>query len=66
MPFTAWKHEERNRHTSRQMYLLKLQGVAYSHLSNKRGGWNKRGGGAKNTKSRNVEVGIIVEAGIFL
>ena len=38
----------------------------YSHLSNKRGGWNKRRGGAKNTKSINVEVGIIVEAGIFL
>ena len=26
MPFTAWKHEERNRHKYRQMYLLKLQG----------------------------------------
>ena len=24
---------------------------AYSHLSNKHGGWNKRGGGAKNAKS---------------
>ena len=23
----------------------------YSHLSNKYGGWNKRGGGAKNAKS---------------
>ena len=22
MPFTAWKHEERNRHRDRQMYLL--------------------------------------------
>ena len=40
--------------------------LPYSHLSNKRGGWNKRGGGAKNIKSINVEVGIIVEAGIFL
>jgi len=30
----------------------------YSHLSNKRGGWNKRGGGAKNAKSLNVE-GVI-------
>ena len=28
----------------------------YSHLSNKGGGWNKRGGGAKNGKSKNVEV----------
>ena len=31
----------------------------YSHLSNKRGAWNKRGGGAKNAKSINVEVGIL-------
>ena len=30
----------------------------YSHLSNKRGGWNKPGGGAKNAKSLNVE-GVI-------
>ena len=29
-----------------------------SHLSNKRGGWNKRGGGAKSAKSLNVE-GVI-------
>ena len=28
----------------------------YSHLFNKRGGWNKRGGGAKVAKSINVEV----------
>ena len=27
---------------------------------------NKRGGGAKDAKSINVEVGIIVEAGFFL
>ena len=27
----------------------------YSHLSNKRRGWNKHGGGAKNAKSPNVE-----------
>jgi hypothetical protein len=37
----------------------------YSHLSNKRGGWNKRGGGAKFAKSLNVEVGIYVEGGIL-
>ena len=37
----------------------------YSHLSNKRGGWNKRGGGAKFVKSLNVEVGINVEGGIL-
>ena len=38
----------------------------YSHLSNSRGGWNKRRGGAKVAKSINVEVGINVEGGIFL
>ena len=31
----------------------------YSHLFNKHGGWNKRGGGAKVAKSINVEVGIL-------
>ena len=30
----------------------------YSHLFNKRGGWNKRGGGAKVAKSLNMEGGI--------
>ena len=34
------------------------RGGRYSHLSNKRGGWNKCGGGAKNGKSLNVE-GVI-------
>ena len=29
MPFTARKHEERNRNKDRQMYLPKLQGVAW-------------------------------------
>ncbi len=38
----------------------------YSHLSNKRGGWNKREGGAKVAKSLNVEVGINVEGGKIL
>ena len=37
----------------------------YSHLSNSRGGWNKRGRGAKVERSINVEVGINVEGGIF-
>ena len=37
----------------------------YSHLSNKREGWNKRGGGAKVAKSLNVEFGINLEGGIF-
>ena len=37
----------------------------YSHLFNKRGAWNKHGGGAKVAKSLNVELGINVEGGIF-
>ena len=37
----------------------------YSHLFNKRGGWNKREGGAKVAKSLNVEAGINVEARFF-
>ena len=32
--------------------------LMYSHLFNIRGGWNKRGGGAKVAKSLNVEGGI--------
>ena len=39
--------------------------LGYSHLFNKRGAWNKHGGGAKVAKSLNVEVGINVEGGIF-
>ena len=31
--------------------------IIYSHLSNKCGGWNKRGGGVKVVKSLNMEVG---------
>ena len=38
--------------------------ATYSHLSNNREGWNKRGGGAKAAKSINVEIGIHVEGGI--
>ena len=38
----------------------------YSDLSNKCGGWNKRGGGAKVVKLMSMEVGIHVEGGIFL
>ena len=37
----------------------------YSHLSNSRGGWNKRGGGAKVAKSIDVEVGTNVEGDFF-
>ena len=39
--------------------------ISYSHLFNKRGAWNKRGGGAKVAKSLNVELGINEEGGIF-
>ena len=39
--------------------------TTYSHPFNKRGGRNKRGGGAKDAKSLNVQVGINVEGGIF-
>ena len=38
----------------------------YSHFSNNRGGWNKRGGEAKIAKSLNVEAGIKVEVGKYL
>ena len=38
----------------------------YPHLSNKCGGWNKRGGEAKITKSLNAEAGINVEVGKYL
>jgi hypothetical protein len=37
----------------------------YSQLSNRRGGWNKHGGGAKVSELINEEVGINVEVGIF-
>ena len=37
----------------------------YSHLSNNRGGWNKRGGGAKIAKLLNVELGINIKAGLI-
>ena len=36
-------------------------GSNYSHLSNNRGGWNKRGGRAKDARSINVEGGIFLE-----
>ena len=49
-----------------QKSILKLIFAGYSHLSNNnRGGWNKRGVGAKVAKSLNVEAGINVEGGIF-
>ena len=47
------------------IYFLEFCQTGYSHLFNKRAGWNKRGGGAKVAKSLNVEVGINMKAGIF-
>ena len=55
-------------HASKYIFLFIFQNYdffAYSHLFNKRGGWNKRRGGAKVAKSLNVEVGINVEGVIF-
>ena len=46
-------------------YWTKIPKNGYSHLFNKRGAWNKRGGGAKVAKSLNVELGINEEGGIF-
>ena len=40
--------------------------IGYSHLSNNRGGWNKRGGEAYIAKSLNVEAGINLEVGKYL
>ena len=39
--------------------------IFYFHLSNNRGGWNKRGGEAKIAESLNVEAGINVEVGKY-
>ena len=47
------------------MTTLRFQINEYSHLFNKRGAWNKRGGGAKVAILLNVELGINVEGGIF-
>ena len=46
-------------------FLIEIENNHYSHLFNKRGAWNKRGGGAKVAKSLNVELGINEEGGIF-
>ena len=40
-----------------------MEKINYSHLFNKHGAWNKRGGGAKVAKSLNVEVGISKRGG---
>ena len=45
------------------MHVIHVQ--RYSHLFNKCGVWNKRGGGAKVTKLLNVEVEINLKGGIF-
>ena len=46
--------------------MLAMLSFCYSHLSNKLGGWNKLGGGAKVAESINAEVRKNVEGGIFL
>ena len=43
----------------------KKNSITHSHLSNKPGGWNKRGGGTKFAKSLNMEVGINVKGWIL-
>ena len=53
-----------NFHLALPLVFLSLNPV-YSHLFNKRGAWNKQGGGAKVAKSLNVEPRINVEGGIF-
>ena len=57
----------RKSHVKQKIVLTKLVNITwtYSHLFNKRGAWNKRGGGAKVAKSLNVELGINEEGGIF-
>ena len=50
----------------KKVKMIKKVKPKYSHLFNKRGAWNKRGGGAKVAKLLNVEAGINVEAGHFL
>ena len=49
--------------SSRPVYYSILELIAqilqYSHLSNKSGGWNKRGGGSNVAKSENMEVWIL-------
>ena len=47
------------------VFKFRYNTLRHSHLSNKRGGWNKHGGGAKVAKSINVEVGINVDGAIF-
>ena len=47
------------------VYKTEVLILHYSHLFNKRGAWNKRGGGAKVVNSLNVELGINEEGGIF-
>ena len=44
-----------------QFTYLQNKEVIYSHLSNKGGGWNKHGRGAKVAKSLNVEGGIFLK-----
>ena len=62
MKFGFWKETSNEKSAFNKTSSIKSD---CSHLSNNRGGWNKRGWGAKVAKSINVEVGINVEGGIF-
>ena len=55
-----------NRHIGYFQSQATLEVYNYSHLSNNRGGWNKRGEEAKIAKSLNVEAGINMEVGKYL
>ena len=48
-------------HTSHSIYIKTVN--PYSHLSNNRGGWNKRGGWKIFMKSINMEGGFYFEEG---
>ena len=43
------------------VYKIKYARRYYSHLSNKCGGWNEIAGGAKNRKSKKLELEILQE-----
>ena len=59
LPRSSFKLSRRFIPVSMLFLVLSKRTIAYSHLSNKGGGWNKRGGGAKVARSIIVEVGIL-------
>ena len=60
------RNMQRHQYSFQFLSFLGQKLYRYSHLSNNRGGWNKRGGEAKIAKSLNVEAGINVEVGKYL